>query len=130
MPNMNKVMIMGHIGKDLELKTTPNGKSVVNFSVASSTYWTDKEGEKQQETEWHNIVMWGKMAENTSENCKKGSAIYVEGRLKTRSWDDKDGNKRYTTEIVAYDKKFLGGRDKPTDEIVADKPTEDSDLPF
>jgi single-strand DNA-binding protein len=105
---INKVILIGNLTKDLELKHLPSGGSVVNFSVATSETWKDKaSGEKQNKVEYHNIVVFGKQAENCARFLSKGSRVFVEGKIQTRSWDDKDGNKRYTTEINASDVKFL-----------------------
>ena len=101
---------MGRLGQDPELKYTPSGAAVCNFSLATSENWTDKSGQKQERTEWHRIVVWGKLAELCNQYLAKGRQAYVEGRIQTRSWDDKDGNKRYTTEINANTVQFIGGR--------------------
>ncbi|MGB0455055.1 MAG: single-stranded DNA-binding protein [Bacteriovoracaceae bacterium] len=108
--SLNKVMIMGRLGQDPELKYTPSGQAVCNFSVATSEGWTDKSGQKQERTEWHRIVVWGKMAELCNQYLSKGRQCFLEGALQTRSWDAKDGSKRYTTEIVARNVQFIGGR--------------------
>jgi len=101
---------MGRLGQDPELKYTPSGAAVCNFSVATSEAWNDKNsGQKQERTEWHRIVVWGKLAELCNQYLSKGRQCYVEGRLQTRSWDDKEGNKRYTTEINAVTVQFIGG---------------------
>ena len=107
--SVNKVILLGRLGQDPELKYTPSGASVCNFSMATSENWTDKSGQKQERTEWHRIVVWGKLAEVCNQYLAKGRQAYVEGRLQTRSWDDKDGNKRYTTEIMANTVQFVGG---------------------
>jgi single-strand DNA-binding protein len=98
--SVNKAIILGRLGKDPEMRFTPNGKAVTNFTVATSEVWA-QDGEKQERTEWHRIVTWGKLAENCAKLLGKGKQVYIEGKLQTRSWDDKDGNKKYTTEIVA-----------------------------
>jgi single-strand DNA-binding protein len=109
MAGVNKVIIVGRLGKDPEVRYTPNGQAVANFTVATSDNWTDKtSGEKQEKTEWHRIVVWGRLAELSRDYLKKGKQVYVDGRLQTRSWDDKDGNKKYITEIVANNIQFLG----------------------
>ena len=108
MAGINKVIVVGNLGKDPELRHTPQGQAVANFSVATSETWNDKSGSKQERTEWHRIVVWGKLGELCSKYLTKGRQVYVEGRLQTRSWDDKDGQKRYTTEIVANTVQFLG----------------------
>jgi len=107
--SVNKVIILGRLGQDPELKYTPGGAPVCNFSLATTEAWTDKSGQKQEKTEWHRIVVWGKLAELCNQYLSKGRQAFVEGRLQTRSWDDKDGNKRYTTEINASTVQFIGG---------------------
>src|SRR3990167_1259049 len=101
MGSVNKVILVGNLGRDAELRYTPGGSPVATLNLATTEVWNDKSGQKQEKTEWHRIVLWGKMAESLSEYLVKGKQIYVEGRLQTRQWDDKDGNKRYTTEIKA-----------------------------
>ena len=108
MAGLNKVMLIGNLGKDPELRKTPQGTSVVSFTLATTERWADKNGGKQDHTEWHNVVAWGKLGELANQYLKKGRPAYVEGRITTRSWDDKDGNKRYKTEIVANTIQFLG----------------------
>lgn len=107
--SVNKVMLIGRLGQDPELKYTPSGTAVVNFSLATSESWNDKSGEKQDRTEWHRVVVWGKLAELCNQYLAKGRQAFVEGSLQTRSWEGKDGNKRYTTEINAKSVNFLGG---------------------
>jgi single-strand DNA-binding protein len=107
--SVNKVILLGRLGQDPELKYTPGGSPVCNFSVATTEAWTDKQGQKQEKTEWHRIVVWGKLAELCNQYLAKGRQAFIEGRLQTRSWDDKDGNKRYTTEILANTVQFIGG---------------------
>ena len=109
MAGVNKVIIVGNLGKDPEVRYTPQGQAVANFSVATSEAWNDKSGQKQERTEWHRVVVWGKLGELCGKYLSKGRQAYIEGRLQTRAWDDKDGNKRYTTEIVATTVQFLGG---------------------
>jgi single-strand DNA-binding protein len=104
--NLNKVLVAGRLGADVELKSMGSGKSVANVNVATSNRWTDKSGQKQEKTEWHRVVVYGKNAENLAKYLKKGDELYVEGRLETRSWEDKDGKKRYSTEIVAQTVQF------------------------
>ncbi len=102
MPSLNRVEVIGHFGKDPEIRYVSNGSAVANFSVATSEKWNDKQtGEKKEKTEWHNVVAWGKLGEIVGEYASKGRLVYVEGKLQTRKWDDKDGVTRYTTEIVA-----------------------------
>lgn len=108
--SVNKVILLGRLGQDPELKYTPSGMAVCNFSLATSESWNDKSGQKQERTEWHRIVVWGKIAELCNQYLKKGSQAYLEGSLQTRSWDDKSGNKRYTTEVTARTVQFIGAR--------------------
>ncbi|MFL5356025.1 single-stranded DNA-binding protein [Archangium sp.] len=108
---VNKVILIGNLGADPEVRFTPGGQAVANFRIATSDTWTDKNGQKQERTEWHRIVVWGKLAELCGEYLKKGRQCYVEGRLQTREWTDKENRKNYTTEVVANAVTFLGGRD-------------------
>lgn len=114
MAGVNKAIIVGHLGKDPEVRYTPQGKAVANFSVATSESWTDQQGQKQDKTEWHAIVVWGKTAELCGQYLAKGRLVYIEGRLQTREWNDKDGNKRRTTEILADKVTFLSPRGETT----------------
>lgn len=109
--SVNKVIILGRLGQDPELKYTPSGAGVCNFSLATTESWNDKgSGQKQERTEWHRVVVWGKLAELCNQYLSKGRQAYVEGKLQTRSWDDKSGQKRYTTEINATTVQFIGGQ--------------------
>ncbi|AGC42462.1 single-strand binding protein [Myxococcus stipitatus DSM 14675] len=108
---VNKVILIGNLGADPEVRFTPGGQAVANFRIATSESWNDKNGQKQERTEWHRIVVWGKLAELCGEYLKKGRQCYVEGRLQTREWTDKENRKNYTTEVVANAVTFLGGRD-------------------
>ena len=143
--SVNKVILIGNLGSDPELKYTPSGAAVTNFNVATNEVWNDKDGNKQERTEWHRVVLWRKLAEIAGEYLKKGSKVYLEGRLQTRSWEDKDGVKRYTTEVVAdnmtmLDAKGEGGSSSgassapPPSEVPPAAPAADSgaedDLPF
>src|SRR5688500_16541126 len=111
MASLNKVFLIGNLGADPEVRYTPSGQAVANFRIATTDVWNDKSGERQERTEWHRIVVWGKQAEHCGEYLRKGRAVHVEGRLQTREWDDKNtGQKRYTTEIVADRVTFLGSR--------------------
>ena len=111
---INKVILIGNLGKDPEIRYVPNGGAVANLNIATSESWKDKAtGEKQERTEWHRVVFFGKLAEIASEYLKKGAQIYVEGRLQTRKWQDKSGQDRYTTEIVGSELQMLGGRGGP-----------------
>lgn len=107
--SLNKVMLIGRLGSDPELRYTQGGQPVANFNLATNERWNDKNGQSQERTEWHRVVVWGKLAELCEKYLKKGRQAYVEGRLQTNSWDDKDGNKRYTTEVVAQTVQFLDG---------------------
>ncbi len=102
-------MIVGRLGQDPELRYTQGGAGVATLNVATNENWVDKSGQKQERTEWHRVVVWGKQAENSAQYLKKGRQVFVEGRLQTRQWQDQSGNKRYTTEIVAQNVQFLGG---------------------
>jgi len=108
--SVNKVILVGRLGKDPELKYTQAGTPVVRFSLATDETWKDQNGDKQQRTEWHNIVAWRKLAEICGQYLTKGRLIFLEGKLQTRNWEDKEGNKRYTTEIVADNMVMLGGK--------------------
>ncbi|MDV3237517.1 MAG: single-stranded DNA-binding protein [Gammaproteobacteria bacterium] len=108
---VNKVILVGNLGKDPEVRYMPNGGAVANVTVATSEQWKDKQtGEQKERTEWHNVVFYQRLAEIVGEYLKKGSQIYVEGSLRTRKWQDKNGNDRYTTEIIASEMQMLGGR--------------------
>jgi single-strand DNA-binding protein len=109
MGSVNKVILVGNLGRDAELRYTPGGAAVATLNMATTEVWNDKAGQRQEKTEWHRIVLWGKTAESLNEYLTKGKQIYVEGRLQTRQWDDKDGNKRYTTEIRGDRIVLLGG---------------------
>jgi single-strand DNA-binding protein len=109
MGSVNKVILVGNLGRDAELRYTPGGAAVATLNMATTEVWNDKGGQRQEKTEWHRIVLWGKSAESLTEYLTKGKQIYVEGRLQTRQWDDKDGNKRYTTEIRGDRIVLLGG---------------------
>lgn len=110
MASVNKAIIIGNLGKNPEVRFTQSGQPVCNFTVATNERWTDKGGQTQERTEWHRIVVWGKQAEHCGQYLTKGRSVYVEGRIQTREWQDKDGKKNYTTEIVATNVTFLGGK--------------------
>jgi single-strand DNA-binding protein len=110
MASVNKVIIVGNLGRDPETRYMPEGGAITNISVATTDKWKDKNGEMQEKTEWHRVAFFGKLAEIAGEYLKKGSQVYVEGRLQTRKWQDKDGNDKYTTEIVAQQMQMLGSR--------------------
>jgi len=109
MAGVNKAILIGNLGRDPELRYTQSGQPVVNFSIATTENWTDKNGERQERTEWHRIVVWGKTGENCAQYLSKGRTVYVEGRIQTREWEDREGQKRTTTEINAQNVTFLGG---------------------
>jgi single-strand DNA-binding protein len=110
MASVNKVILIGNLGKDPETRYLPSGDAVTNISVATTDTWKDKSGEKQEHTEWHRVAFFGKTAEIAGEYLKKGSPVYIEGRIRTRKWQDKEGQDRYSTEIVADRMQLLGGR--------------------
>lgn len=107
MGNLNKVFLIGRLGAEPEKRTTPSGKAVLNTTLASSEFYKDKDGNRQERTEWHRIVLWNRLAEIVESYCKKGSQLFVEGSLQTREWQDKDGNRRFTTEIVGRNIQLL-----------------------
>jgi single-strand DNA-binding protein len=109
MASVNKVILVGNLGKDPEVRFTPSGRAVAKFPLATTDSWTDQESGRQERTEWHNVVVWGKQAESCGQYLAKGRQVYIEGSIRSRSYDDKDGNKRYITEIVAQRVQFLGG---------------------
>ncbi len=140
---INKVILIGNLGADPEVRYTPGGQAIANVRLATNESWRDREtGEQQERTEWHRVVFFGKVAETVKEYLRKGSQIYVEGRIRTNKWQDKDGQDRYTTEIVANDMQMLGGRgtgsfdrDAPVEQRQpaagpASEPELDDDVPF
>jgi single-strand DNA-binding protein len=137
---VNKVTLIGNLGSDPETRTTPSGTKVATFNLATNEGWTGKDGTRQERTEWHRIVAWGKLADICEQYLRKGRQVYIEGRLTTRSWEDKQGGQKKTTEIVAQTMLMLGGRgpegsseaeEVETPEFVADTvKVEDDDLPF
>jgi single-strand DNA-binding protein len=140
MAGVNKVILIGNLGADPELRYTSGGSAVSDLRVATTRRWSDRNGKSQEDTQWHRVVVWGKQAENCKEYLAKGRQVYVEGRLQTRQWEDRDGNKRYTTEVVAETVQFLGGRGggsgggfsepPPPDDRDAPQDTGDDDIPF
>ena len=131
MAGVNKVILIGNLGKDPEVRYLDNGVAVANFSLATTENYKNKEGERVSQTEWHNIVLWRGLAEVAEKWLKKGSSVYVEGKIRTRKWEDKDGNTRYSTEILGDNMTMLGG--KPSSENPVEvAPTADlkDDLPF
>ena len=140
---VNKAILIGHLGRDPELKYTSSGKAVASFSLATTEKWTSQDGQRQEQTVWHNIVAWGKQAELVKEYLAKGRQVYIEGRIVNRSYDDKEGNKKYISEIVVQSVKFLGSRSdagggSQSNAVPADMPSSppdtsgggDDDLPF
>jgi len=142
MAGLNKAILIGNLGRDPEVRYTPSGLAVANFTIATSEAWSNKEGEKQTRTEWHRIVAFGKLGEICGEYLSKGKQVYIEGRIQTREWEDKEGNKRYTTEIVASQMLMLGTRDsggatnaftEPQSsgyQEIPDSTPQDDDIPF
>lgn len=131
MAGVNKVILIGNLGKDPEVRYLDNGVAVANFSLATTENYKNKEGERVSQTEWHNIVLWRGLAEVAEKWMKKGSSVYVEGKIRTRKWEDKDGNTRYSTEILGDNMTMLGG--KPSSETpveVAPATDKKDDLPF
>ena len=110
MANLNKVMLIGRLGQDPEIRYTQSGSAVANVNIATNDYWTDKQGGKQERTEWHSLVLWGKLADLAQSYLKKGSQVYVEGRLQTRDWEDQQGQKHYKTEVVVTTMQFLDSK--------------------
>jgi single-strand DNA-binding protein len=111
MASVNKVILVGNLGRDPETRYMPDGGAITNVSIATTDSWKDKNGDKQEKTEWHRVAFFGKLAEISGEYLKKGSQVYIEGRLQTRKWQDKDGQEKYTTEIVADRMQMLGRRE-------------------
>jgi single-strand DNA-binding protein len=137
--SLNKVMLIGNLGKDPEVRFTPGGQAVAKFPLATSEVWNDAEGQRKERTEWHNIVAWAKLAETCGQYLTKGRQVFVEGSIRTRQYDDKDGNRRYMTEIIAQRVQFLGGRAAEGGRTAAapEEPpaggassAEDDDIPF
>ena len=125
---LNKVMIIGHLGRDPEMRYTPSGRPVTTFSVATNRGWTTAEGERRTETEWFNVVAWNKLAEICNQYLSKGQQVYIEGRLQTRRWEDSNGTRHTSVEVVANEMTMLGER-RGSDEIEDEKPVED-EFPF
>jgi len=138
MASLNKVMLIGYLGDDPEIRYTPSGSAVANFRMATTEQWTSKEGEREERTEWHRIVAWRKLGETCGEYLHKGSLVYIEGNLQTRSWEDRDGNKRWTTEIIAQRMQMLDRPGKSGEAVSVEErfPTEEAleapedDIPF
>ena len=108
--SVNKVLLIGRLGNNPEIRNTPSGAAVANFNVATNESWNDKNGQKQERTEWHRVVVWGKLAQLCGDYLSKGRQVYIEGRMQTRQWEDKEGQKKYTTEVIANTVQFLGGQ--------------------
>lgn len=140
MASVNKVILIGNLGGDPEKRYTGSGAAVTTFNIATTNRWKDKGGQNQEQTEWHRIVVWGQQAESCAQYLAKGRPVYVEGRLQTRQWDDKSGNKRYTTEVVAQRVQFLGSPQGSRSDAGASSappmdnnpgfPGDDDDVPF
>src|SRR5262245_6401395 len=141
MSSVNRVILIGRPGRDPEMRYTQNGTAVANFTLATNEVWTDKGGERQERTEWHRIVVWGKTAEIAKEHLSKGKQVYIEGSIQTRQWDDREGNKRTTVEIKAQRLVMLGragmgeggGETRggaPAPDVVMDEAPPDDDIPF
>lgn len=128
--SVNKAILLGNLGKDPELKYTPAGKAVTTFSLATTERWTGQDGLKQESTTWHNIVAWGRSAEVMKEYLSKGKQVYIEGRIVNRSYDDKDGNKRYISEIIVQSFQFLGGKSDGSTHDNQPEVGGQDDLPF
>ena len=128
MAGINKVILVGNLGKDPEVRTLENGAKVANFTLATSETYKNKEGQRVTTTEWHNIVLWRGLADIAERFLHKGNQVYIEGKIRTRSWDDKDGNKRYTTEILGDNLTMLGGK-REMDDTDSSTPAEESMAP-
>ena len=127
---LNKVMIIGNLGRDPEMRYTPSGRPVTTFSVATSRSWNTSEGEKHVETEWFNVVAWSNLAEICKQYLTKGQQVYIEGRLQTRRWDDQEGNKHTSVEIVANEMIILGERREATESSAETESIEEEEFPF
>ena len=131
---LNKVMIIGHLGREPEMRYTPSGRPVTSFNVATTRSWNSPDGERREETEWFNVVAWGNLAEICKQYLNKGQQVYVEGRLQTRRWEDQEGKKHFTTEVVANEMIMLGERPtRNSSESAApshEPPLEDDEFPF
>jgi single-strand DNA-binding protein len=135
MAGVNKVILVGNLGKDPELRYTPSGQAVSTFTLATNRKWKDREGQMQDQTDWHNIVSWGRQAEIAKEFLKKGSPVFLEGRIQYRSYNDRDGNKRFITEVVVQNMQMLGRKGTEPDyqapeEADHERPPSDEEVPF
>jgi len=126
---LNKVMVIGNVGRDPEMRYIPSGKPVTSFSVATTRSWTNSEGDRREETEWFNVVAWGNLAEICKQHLRRGQQVYVEGRLQTRSWEDHEGKKRFRTELVANEMILLGGR-RSVSEAIESTGVGEEEFPF
>jgi len=130
MAGVNKVILIGNLGKDPEVRYLDSGVAVANFSLATTEKYKNKEGERVSQTEWHNIVLWRGLAEIAEKWLKKGSSVFIEGKIRTRKWEDKDGNTRYNTEILADNMTMLGKKDSGTTDVVSnDNPSAEESVP-
>jgi single-strand DNA-binding protein len=127
---LNKVMIIGHLGRDPEMRYTPSGRPVTTFSVATGRSWHSADGERHEETEWFNVVAWGSLAEICNQYLRKGKQVYLEGRLHTRRWDDEEGRKHFATEVVAREMIMLGDSQEPKESDYSTSPGEEEVFPF
>jgi len=127
---LNKVMVIGDVGRDPEMRYMPSGCPVTSFSVATTRNWTNSEGERREETEWFNVVAWGNLAEICKQYLRKGQQVYIEGRLQTRSWEDREGRKRFRTELVANEMILLGSRRGTSSEAVESNAGGEEEFPF
>ena len=131
MAGVNKVMLIGNLGKDPEVRYLDSGVAVANFSLATTESYKNKDGERVSQTEWHNIVLWRGLAEVAEKWLKKGSSVYIEGRIRTRKWEDKEGNARYSTEILGDNMTMLGGKPaSETSPVISEESDSKDDLPF
>lgn len=139
MGSVNKAILIGNLGADPELRYTPSGAAVAHFNIATTERWKDKDGQPQERTDWHRIILWSRQAEIAKEYLRKGSSVYIEGRIQNRSYEDKDGVKRYVTEIIGQRMQFLGGKTGAPSEGGGGEPPpappedlggQDDDLPF
>lgn len=137
--SVNKVILVGRLGQDPEVRYTQGGTAVANLRIATDETWKDQSGERQQRTEWHTVVLWRRLAEISGQYLSKGRLVYIEGKLQTRSWQDREGNKRYSTEVQADNMVMLGGRSEegqaapaaqPAAAASSDSGTSDDDIPF
>lgn len=132
--SVNKVILVGNVGREVELRHTPAGVAVARFSVATNERWRDKNGQRQEHTEWHTVVVWGRLAEFCQQYITKGRQVYVEGSLRTRTYDDERGNRRYFTEIRAQAIQLLGRREEASEPAVSEEegfpPEGEADIPF